>query len=66
MWAELFKAPNRYVAETWRELLYAEGVSVRLVASEEDGAGGGGAMSPVLLYVPDSKTHVAREILRKV
>ena len=30
MWAPLMTAPNRYVAETLRELLFAEGVSVRI------------------------------------
>lgn len=64
MWAEFLRAPNRYIAETWRELLFAEGVSVRLVTEPERTEEGD--FAPVLLYVPDSKTHVAREILRKV
>ncbi len=64
MWAEFLRAPNRYIAETWRELLFAEGVSVRLIPDPERAAEGD--FAPVLLYVPDSKTHVAREILRKV
>lgn len=64
MWAEFLRAPNRYIAETWRELLFAEGVSVRLVTETE--RAGEGDFAPVMLYVPDSKTHVAREILRKV
>ncbi len=64
MWAELMRAPNRYIADTWRELLFAEGVSVRIVV--EAGREDEGDMAPVLMYVPDSKTHVAREILRKV
>ena len=64
MWAELMRAPNRYIADTWRELLFAEGVSVRIVV--EAGHEDEGDMAPVLMYVPDSKTHVAREILRKV
>ncbi len=56
--------PNRYVAETLRELLYAEGVSVRFVV--EPDRQDEGDFAPVMLYVPDSKTHVAREILGKV
>jgi len=64
MWAEFLHAPNRYIAETWRELLFAEGVAVRLVTDPARAAEGD--FAPVLLYVPDSKTHVAREILRKV
>ncbi len=64
MWAELMQAPNRYIAETWKELLNAEGLAVRLVVTPAHGAEGD--FAPVLLYVPDSKTHVAREVLRKI
>lgn len=64
MWSELMRLPNRYAAETWRELLFAEGVAVQLVP--EPGREDEGELAPTLLYVPDSKTHVAREILRKV
>lgn len=64
MWAPLLTAPNRYVAETLRELLFAEGVSVRFVV--EPDRRDEGDFAPVTLLVPDSKTHVAREILGKV
>ncbi len=64
MWAPLMTASNRYVAETLRELLFAEGVSVRFVV--DPGRRDEGDFAPVMLYVPDSKTHVAREILGKV
>ncbi|MCZ6545602.1 MAG: hypothetical protein O6913_07855 [Chloroflexi bacterium] len=64
MWAEFVRAPNRYIAETWKELLHSEGIAVRLVAPPD--RQGEGDFGPCLLYVPDSKTHVAREILRKV
>ena len=64
MWAPLMTVPNRYVAETLRELLFAEGVSVRFVIDPDRKSEGD--FAPVMLYVPDSKTHVAREILGKV
>lgn len=64
MWAPLMTVPNRYVAETLRELLFAEGVSVRFVI--EPDRKNEGDFAPVILMVPDSKTHVAREILGKV
>ena len=35
MWAELMEVPNRYIAETWQELLHAEGVAVRLIVPPE-------------------------------
>ena len=64
MWAELMDLPNRYLAETWRELLHAEGIAVRLVVAPDRAEEGD--FAPRKLYVPDSKTHVAREILRKI
>ena len=64
MWAEFMQLPNRYIAETWRELLHAEGVAVRLVVPDDRAAEGD--LAPRTLLVPDSKTHVAREILRKI
>jgi hypothetical protein len=64
MWAEFIRAKNAYVAEIWREVLDAEGIAVRVIP--EDGDQRAGAMVPRILYVPDSKTHVAAEILRKV
>lgn len=64
MWAEFMRAPNRYIAETWKELLHAEGIAVRLIVPDD--RLDEGDFAPHLLFVPDSKTHVAREILRKV
>ncbi len=64
MWAELMQVPNRYIAETWRDLLHAEGIAVRLIVFPERAADGD--FAPRRLYVPDSKTHVAHEILRKI
>jgi hypothetical protein len=64
MWAEFLQAPNRYIAETWRDLLHAEGIAVRLIVPPDRQAEGD--FAPHTLWVPDSKTHVAREILRKV
>lgn len=64
MWTELLEAKNRYIAEIWKELFDAEGVSTRVVivgnrAEATD-------MTPHKLFVPDSKTHVAEEIMRKI
>lgn len=64
MWTELLEAKNRYVAEIWKELFEAEGVATRVmvvgdIAESTD-------MTPRKIYVPDSKTHVATEIIRKI
>jgi hypothetical protein len=64
MWTKLLDAKNRYVAELWKELFDAEGVATQvvIVGSREDATD----MTPRELWVPDSKTHVAEEIIRKI
>lgn len=65
MWVEFMTVRNGYVAETWRELFAAEGLSVRVIPPI-----GQGEMASMrderTLYVPTGKAHVAREILRKI
>jgi hypothetical protein len=54
---------NGYAAEVWKELFDAEAVSNRVVPP----LNGDAPMSaPREIWVPDSKTHVAQEIMRKV
>lgn len=64
MWTELFEAKNRYIAELWREVFAAEGLATRLVAVGDPADVSD--MTPRKVFVPDSKTHVAAEILRKI
>ncbi len=64
MWTELFRVKNRYMAEVWRELFNAEGVATQAVALGDPKTAGD--MTPHAIYVPDSKTHVALEIMRKI
>jgi hypothetical protein len=64
MWTELFEAKNRYAAELWKELFDAEGLACRLVVTGDPAQASD--MTPRKIYVPDSKTHVAAEILRKI
>jgi hypothetical protein len=54
---------NRFQAELWKELFDAEGVATRIVLAGESGAGD---LAPRKIFVPDSKTHVAAEIMRKI
>ena len=64
MWTELLEAKNRYIAELWKELFDAEGVATRVmvVGDQADATD----LTPRKIYVPDSKTHVALEIIRKI
>jgi hypothetical protein len=64
VWAEFLEAKNRYVAEMWKELFDAEGVATQIVIAGDPATAGD--LTPRKLFVPDSKTHVAREILRKI
>ena len=65
MWVEFMTVRNAYVAETWRELFAAEGVSLRVIPPV--GRGEKASMRDArTLYVPPGKAHVAREILRKI
>lgn len=52
-----------YTAEIWQEFFRAEGLPVRIVPPLEADAP---MMTPRELWVPDSKTHVAAELLRKI
>jgi hypothetical protein len=64
MWTELLEAKNRYIAELWQELFNAEAVASRVVVVGDPREAGD--MTPRKIYVPDSKTHVALEVLRKI
>lgn len=64
MWTVLMRVPNRYIAEVWKELFDAEGVATRILIDGDRAASGD--MTARTIYVPDSKTHVAEEIIRKI
>ena len=65
MWAEYTRTKNAFSAELIKELLNAEGMSVRVVPPIE-GSGSPGMLVPRTIYLPTGKHHVAEEILRKV
>ena len=62
MWVKFMDAPNGYAAEMWRELFNQEALAVRIVPPVEVGSMG----DPREIWVPDGKTHVAREVLNKI
>ena len=53
---------NAYIAQSWKELFDAEALAVRIVPP----LGVGSDMEPRQIWVPDSKTHVAHEVMRKI
>ncbi|MFN8638899.1 MAG: hypothetical protein U0360_05460 [Dehalococcoidia bacterium] len=62
MWTKFMDVPDGYAAEIWRELLRAEAVSVRVVPPIELGS----MADAREIWVPNGKTHVAREVLNKI
>jgi hypothetical protein len=63
VWTKFMEVKTGYIAEVWRDLFRAEGVAVRIVPPLE---GSAPYVESREIWVPDSKTHVAREILRKI
>ncbi len=63
MWSKFLEVKNGYIAKVWKDLYEAEGVSVRVVPPLTSAHSNS---EPRQIWVPDAKTHVAAEILRKV
>jgi hypothetical protein len=63
VWSKFMDVKNGYVAKVWKDLYDAEGVAVRIVPPLSASYAWS---EPRQIWVPDSKTHVAAEILRKV
>ena len=62
MWTKFMDVPDGYAASMWRELFNAEAVSVQIVPPIEIGS----MYAPREIWVPNGKTHVAREVLNKI
>jgi hypothetical protein len=62
MWVKFMEVPDGYAAAIWKELFSTEALSVRVVPPLEVGA----MRDPREIWVPDGKTHVAREVLNKI
>ncbi|MCH7811427.1 MAG: hypothetical protein IH958_02250 [Chloroflexi bacterium] len=63
MWSKLMEVKSGYTAQIWLEFFRAEGVAIRVVPPFETDAP---MTAPRELWVPDSKTHVAIELMRKI
>ena len=62
MWVKFMDVPDGYAATMWWELFATQAVAVQVVPPLEIGS----MSEPRELWVPDSKTHVAREVLNKI
>ena len=63
MWAKFIEVKSGYTAQIWLEFFQAEAVAVRI---EPPLVTDTPMTAPRELWVPDSKTHVAAELLRKI
>lgn len=62
MWVKFMEVPDGYAAAIWKELFNTEALSVRVVPPLERGS----MRDAREIWVPDGKTHVAREVLNKI
>ncbi|MSQ29312.1 MAG: hypothetical protein EXR68_02345 [Dehalococcoidia bacterium] len=62
MWVKFMEVPDGYAAAIWKELFSTEALSVRVVPPLEVGE----MRDAREIWVPDGKTHVAREVLNKI
>ncbi len=63
MWSKFIEVKSGYTAQIWLEFFQAEGVAMRIVPPLETDTT---MTAPRELWLPDSKTHVAAELLRKI
>ncbi len=64
MWVEVKRAPNRMLAEMWKELFEGEGIPTRILP--DPASTGEGEFGGYIIYVPKFRDHVVEEVLRKV
>ena len=62
MWVKFMDVADGYAAHMWRELFNQEALAVRIIPPTELGS----MSDPREIWVPDGKTHVAREVLNKI
>jgi hypothetical protein len=63
MWTKFMEVKTGYTAQIWLEFFRAEGVALRIMPPLESDAP---MTAPREIWVPDSKTHVAAELMRKI
>ena len=62
MWVKFMDVEDGYSAEMWREIFNQESLAVRIIPPIEITR----MSEPHELWIPDGKTHVAREVLNKI
>jgi hypothetical protein len=62
MWTEIKIAPNLMIAEMWKDLFEGEGIPTRILSENLEM----GQKATYRVLVPDLKSHLIEDILRKV
>jgi hypothetical protein len=65
MWVEVKKAPNRMLADMWKDFLEGEGIPA-LVLPEGEPTATAGERVPFRVFVSQEKEHVVREVMRRI
>lgn len=63
MWAKFMGVKSGYTAAIWKEFFQQEGLRIMIVPALESESP---MTEPREIWVPDSKTHVAAELMRKI
>jgi hypothetical protein len=63
MWTKFMEVKTGYAAQIWREFFQHEGLAIQILPPLD---GATSMMHPREIWVPDSKTHVAAELMRKI
>ena len=64
MWVQIKTAPNKMIAEMWKELFEGEGIPTRFLPDSDDLHGSEASAYKIL--IPKLKEHVIEEVLRKI
>ena len=62
MWVKFMDVEDGYSAEMWREIFNQEALAIRIIPPLEITR----MSDPHEIWIPDGKTHVAREVLNKI
>jgi len=64
MWVQIKSAPNKMIAEMWKDFFEGEGIPIRILPDSEKLEIK--EMVPYKIYVSQERLHVVEEVLRKL
>ncbi len=64
MWVQIKSAPNKMIADMWKDFFEGEGIPTRILPDSEKLEMK--EMVPYKIYVSQERVHVVQEVLRKL